>query len=191
MPREKDFDQASVLKKCTALFAANGYSATGIQEIVNTTGINRSSLYSTFKGKEELFLSCLKNVMQEESALLEDLEKKGHSATKLIDAYILLVIKDKPGYHLLKFANAEFKLLNKKTQTVLNNHYQWRFNFFERLLQHAQKADKLTKKIEVKDMVALLELMVQGIQNLSPLALADKSYKKSILQFSAMIHKKK
>lgn len=191
MPREKDFDQQMVVKKCINLFANKGYSATGIQEIVEATNINRSSLYSTFKGKDELFLTCLKKVMLDEVTILEALQKKGHSATKLLDAYLELVIKDKPGFHLLKYANAEFNLLNKKTQALVNIHYQWKYTFFEGIIKLAQKDDKLTKKIDAKDMVGLLELIVQGIQNVAPLANAEKIYKKSVLQFSTLIKKKK
>ncbi len=191
MPREKDFDQVQVIKVCTTLFAKNGYSATGIQEIVDTTGINRSSLYATFKGKDELFLTCLTKVLLEEKNSLLELEKKGTSAIKLLDVYLADMIKDKTSSHLLKFANAEFKLLNKKTQTSLNTHYQWKYSFFLNTLQAGQKAGKLSKKIDAKDMVALLEMMVQGVQNLSPLANADKLYKNSLAQFSTLIQKKK
>lgn len=191
MPREKDFDQETVVKKCISLFANKGYSATGIQEIVDATGINRSSLYSTFKGKDELFLTCLKKVMQEEVTTLEAMHKKNTSAIKFLDAYLEMVTKDQPAYHLLKYANAEFKLLNRKTQAVVNIHYSWKHAFFTEILKSAQKDGKLTKKIDAKDMVGLLELIVQGIQNISPLANADKVYKKSVAQFSTLIQKKK
>ncbi len=191
MPREKDFDQATVVKKCIDLFASHGYSATGIQEIVQKTGINRSSLYSTFKGKDELFLTCIRKVMLDEVGQLEGMQKKGMSAIKIVDAYLSMVTKDQPAFHLLKFASAEFKLLDRKTQTAVNAHYQWKYAFFEVIFKHAQKSGKLSKKIEAKDMVALLEMMVQGIQNMSPLANADKTYKKSLPEFSRLIQKKK
>ena len=191
MPREKDFDQQTVIKKCINLFANNGYSATGIQEIVDATGINRSSLYSTFKGKDELFLTCLKKVMGEEVASLESVHKKNTSGIKFLDAYLEMVSKDQPTYHLFKYANAEFKLLNKKTQNAVNAHYSWKHSFIAEILKSAQKDGKLTKKIDSKDMVSLLELIVQGLQNISPLANADKVYKKSVAQFSTLIQKKK
>lgn len=191
MPRDKDFDQQTVVKKCINLFASKGYSATGIQEIVEITGINRSSLYSTFKGKDELFLTCLKKVMLEEVIALEAMQKKDISAIKLLTAYLKMVIKDKPAYHLLKYANVEFKLLDKKTQSALNVHYQWKYAFFEYIIESGQKAGKFTQKIDSKNMVALLELMVQGTQTISLLVNADKIYKKSVLPFLKLIRKKK
>jgi TetR/AcrR family transcriptional repressor of nem operon len=191
MPREKDFKQADVLKKCSHLFASHGYSATGIQQIVDTTGINRSSLYATFKGKDALFLTCLQQAMAEDVAVLEGFVKKEMSAVKLTEAYLQVVVKDLPNYHLLKFANAEFKLLNKKTQSILNAHYAWKFSFFEGIFKTAQKSGKLTKKISASDLAALLELVVQGVQLVSPLTGSDKVYKQAALRFTELIQKKK
>jgi TetR/AcrR family transcriptional repressor of nem operon len=190
MPREKDFNQNDVVKKCTQLFAKNGYSATGIQEIVDATGINRSSLYATFKGKDELFLSCIDKAAKEEMALLSALQKKG-VGLKFIDSYLLATTKDQPVFHLFKFANAEFKLLNRKTQNFINTHYRWKFNFLLDLIQQGQKSGKITKKTQAKDIVALMELVIQGIQNLSPSADSEKVYKKSVLVFSSLFKKKK
>ena len=191
MPREKDFDQATVIKKCTALFAASGYSATGIQEIVNASGINRSSLYATFKGKDELFLHCLQKAMLEDAAALEGLGKKGYATSKIMEEYLDMIVKDKPVYHLFKFAHAEFKLLNKKTQAALNAHSQWKNKFFEQHISSAQKSGKLSAKISAKETAGLLEVLVQGIQNVSPLANADKLYKKPAMQLVKLLQKKK
>ena len=191
MAREKVFNQDTVVKKCIDLFAKNGYGSTGIQEIVNTTGINRSSLYATFKGKEELFFTCIKKVIQDDIAAMEVLFKKNKSPVKFLNAYLGIVTKEKPAYHLLKHANAEFLLLNKKTQSAINTHYQWKIVFIGSILNHGQKIGKFTKKIESKDITAILELIVHSIALISPLANSEKMYKKSITQFSMLIQKKK
>ncbi len=190
MPREKDFNQSTVIKKCTFLFANNGYSATGIQEIVESTGINRSSLYSTFKGKDELFLTCLDVASKEEISALNEMNKK-FTGLKFVDSYLVSAIKSQTQSHLFKFASAEFKLLNKKTQSFVNAHYRWRYHFLLSIVQEGQKTEKISKKLEAKDIVVMLELITQGIQNLSSLADAEKLYKKSVLRFSSLIKKKK
>jgi TetR/AcrR family transcriptional regulator, transcriptional repressor for nem operon len=190
MPREKDFDQNEVVRKCTLLFSKNGYSATGIQEIVDATKINRSSLYATFKGKDELFLSCLDKAAKDEIALLTGLQKKSEGL-KFLDGYLLAVTKDPSFLHLFKFATAEFKLLNRKTQNYINKHYQWKYQFLLKMIQGAQKSGKISGKTNAKDIVALMEMIIMGIQNLSPTADGTRLYKKSALQFSSLIKKKK
>ncbi len=60
MPRVKLFDRDDVLNKAKDLFWQKGYHATSMQDIVDTLGISRSSLYDTFGGKKQLFAESLK-----------------------------------------------------------------------------------------------------------------------------------
>ncbi|WP_298474009.1 TetR/AcrR family transcriptional regulator [uncultured Maribacter sp.] len=55
MPRVKLFDEKEVLIKAMHLFWKQGYAATSVQDLVNSLGINRASLYDTFGDKEKLF----------------------------------------------------------------------------------------------------------------------------------------
>ena len=55
MPRTKAFDKQQVLGKAVDLFWRQGYHATSMQNLVDTLGINRASLYDTFGGKRDLF----------------------------------------------------------------------------------------------------------------------------------------
>lgn len=55
----KQFDPDEVLDRAMAVFWERGYEATSIQDVVETTGINRGSLYATFSDKKQLFLAVL------------------------------------------------------------------------------------------------------------------------------------
>jgi TetR/AcrR family transcriptional regulator, transcriptional repressor for nem operon len=55
MPRPKEFDVEATLDRAVELFRSKGYSATSVQDLVDTLGINRASIYDTFGSKEELF----------------------------------------------------------------------------------------------------------------------------------------
>jgi len=59
MPRGKAFDRDEVLMKAMTVFRDKGYAATSMQELVRGMGINRFSLYETFKSKHELFVQAL------------------------------------------------------------------------------------------------------------------------------------
>jgi TetR/AcrR family transcriptional repressor of nem operon len=60
MPWEKQFDVDEVLDKAMRAFWGRGYEATSMQDLVDVTGINRGSLYATYRDKHELFLSALR-----------------------------------------------------------------------------------------------------------------------------------
>jgi AcrR family transcriptional regulator len=61
----KHFDQAAVLGTAVHLFWRQGLATTGIQDLVDATGVNRSSLYATFGGKRELYLAALDRYLDE------------------------------------------------------------------------------------------------------------------------------
>ncbi|MDQ1006383.1 TetR/AcrR family transcriptional repressor of nem operon [Streptomyces sp. V4I23] len=65
MPDIKHFDPEAALEAAMRLFWRQGVAATGVQDVVNATGLNRSSLYATFGGKQDLYLAALRRYMQQ------------------------------------------------------------------------------------------------------------------------------
>ena len=60
MPWERQFDANEVLDKAMQAFWSRGYEATSMQALVETTGVNRASLYATYGDKHALFLAALR-----------------------------------------------------------------------------------------------------------------------------------
>ena len=60
MANVKHFDPDAVLATVERLFWERGVASTGIADVVAATGINRSSLYATFGGKQELYVAALR-----------------------------------------------------------------------------------------------------------------------------------
>ena len=58
--RPKEFNRNSALEKCIVLFWKEGYNGTGIQKIVDTTMVNRYSLYNEFENKDGILIASLK-----------------------------------------------------------------------------------------------------------------------------------
>jgi TetR/AcrR family transcriptional repressor of nem operon len=59
MARHKEFNQQQALEKAMETFWRYGYEGTSIQDLVETMGINRGSLYDTFGDKRSLFLAAI------------------------------------------------------------------------------------------------------------------------------------
>jgi TetR/AcrR family transcriptional repressor of nem operon len=66
MARPKAFDPEDILERATALFWRKGYEATSVADLVEALGINRGSLYGTFKDKRALFLAALERYDERE-----------------------------------------------------------------------------------------------------------------------------
>jgi TetR/AcrR family transcriptional repressor of nem operon len=59
MARPKAFDTDAALVRAMELFWEQGYAATSMEQLVNTMGISRQSLYDTFGDKHRLFLAAM------------------------------------------------------------------------------------------------------------------------------------
>lgn len=60
MPRPRGFDPDRVVDAAMVAFWDRGYAATSAQDLVDSTGLGRGSLYNAFTGKHELFLEALR-----------------------------------------------------------------------------------------------------------------------------------
>jgi TetR/AcrR family transcriptional repressor of nem operon len=55
MPRPREFDEERVIGAALETFWAKGYAATSAQDLVDSTGLGRGSLYNAFKSKHDLY----------------------------------------------------------------------------------------------------------------------------------------
>ncbi|GAA2214136.1 TetR/AcrR family transcriptional regulator [Nonomuraea monospora] len=67
MPDVKHFDPDVTLDQVVNLFWQRGADTTGIADIVQTTGLSRSSLYATYGGKAQLHAAALDRYLQRQS----------------------------------------------------------------------------------------------------------------------------
>jgi TetR/AcrR family transcriptional repressor of nem operon len=84
MPRTKEFDPDAVLDRVMRQFWENGYERTSVQDLVDATGLSRSSLYETFGSKHDLYLAALDRYRDRETKELVDRLEDGKSPLKCI-----------------------------------------------------------------------------------------------------------
>jgi TetR/AcrR family transcriptional repressor of nem operon len=59
MPRPREFDVDTALERAMQVFWAKGYESTSLDDLCEATGVGRSSLYSAFSDKRDLYLRAL------------------------------------------------------------------------------------------------------------------------------------
>ncbi|MEU8148885.1 helix-turn-helix domain-containing protein [Nonomuraea sp. NPDC048901] len=67
MPDIKHFDPDATLDQVVNLFWQRGTDSTGIADVVQATGLSRSSLYATFGGKAQLQAAALDRYLERQS----------------------------------------------------------------------------------------------------------------------------
>ena len=68
MARPRSFDTDDVLDRAMRVFWAQGYAGASIQDLVDATGLSRSSLYNAFDDKMGLYVSALDRYRRRDGA---------------------------------------------------------------------------------------------------------------------------
>ncbi len=90
MARTKDFDENEVLAKAIQLFWYKGYNGTSMQDLVDSLGISRSSLYDTYTDKHTLFLKALESYQLAGAAKIQQIIDQGVSAKDTVKQLLQL-----------------------------------------------------------------------------------------------------
>ena len=91
MARKVEFDIDKALHKAMKLFWLKGYVSTSMQDLVDTLGVNRFSLYNTFGDKRALFIKSLQHYRETVLAFLIKPLSEDKPAKQRVDDYLLLM----------------------------------------------------------------------------------------------------
>jgi TetR/AcrR family transcriptional regulator, transcriptional repressor for nem operon len=92
MARNKEFIKEKALEGAMNTFWKKGYHDTSMQDLVDSMGINRASLYDTFGDKHQLYLQSLESYREiNKCALLQVVENEIISSEKIKKVLTYLV----------------------------------------------------------------------------------------------------
>ncbi len=92
--RPRLFDEDAVLDELTELFWRKGYSQTSMADLVEASGVHKSSLYSTFGTKEELFAKILRRYFAGRMDMMSALVDRAGPGVDGIHAFLELLRSD-------------------------------------------------------------------------------------------------
>ena len=183
MPREKVFDQETILKDATDLFWKNGYHKTSIQDIVDTLGVNRSNLYENYKDKEGLFHKCLclyrNNI---ESMVVNIFKAKKTVKSGFITLFDTIVTNmtdnDNKGCLITNTYSELLPTKNKETEKLLEETRTFWTTTINNQLQKAQKNKELKPQLNISKVTegiytSIIGVSILGKTNTSKAALAN------------------
>ena len=73
MPRPLEFDRDVALETAMQVFWAKGYEATSLQDLIDATGLSKSSFYQSFESKQELFQRCIRRYADQ---VVDDMQRQ-------------------------------------------------------------------------------------------------------------------
>ncbi|SEK41297.1 transcriptional regulator, TetR family [Aquimarina amphilecti] len=98
MPKVETFDRIDVLQKATEIFHKKGYNGTSMQDLVDVTHLNRSSIYNSFGSKLGIFMQVLSFYQNAGNKKMGTEIVKTHNASDTLQSifewYLNDIIKD-------------------------------------------------------------------------------------------------
>ncbi|MFG2601438.1 TetR/AcrR family transcriptional regulator [Streptomyces sp. NPDC048462] len=169
----KHFDPDATLEAVVRLFWKQGVAATGVQDIVNATGLNRSSLYSTYGGKQQLYLAALNRYVAARSQpVFRQLAEDRRGLPAVADFFRSLISARTSGEHarwgcLVSNAHAGAESGDLDVRAVLDRHHQGLCAALRSALEAARRDGQLAPSVDPVSAADLLALLAYGVNTRS------------------------
>ncbi|SFI86871.1 transcriptional regulator, TetR family [Paenibacillus sp. UNC496MF] len=107
MARNKTFNIDDAIEKAMRVFREKGYEGASMQDLVDATGLSRSSIYETFGSKKDLYLVALDRYGDQAQDLTGILYGKGTAKELLLAFFDRLIAHNMPQSCLMVSASLE------------------------------------------------------------------------------------
>ncbi|GAA3606167.1 TetR/AcrR family transcriptional regulator [Nonomuraea rosea] len=168
MPDVKHFDPDAVLDQVVRLFWERGAEVTGIAEVVQATGLSRSSLYATYGGKGQLQAAALARYLQRQSRpVFDELAADTRGLPAIAGFFERLVAARCTGEHarwgcLITNTHAT-GVQDPEVRRVLDAHHDALCAAMHTVLQAARAHDQLRPGVDVEAAAQTLALLAYGV----------------------------
>ena len=169
MPKTKQFDETEVLQKAKEVFSTKGYNGTSMDDLVQATGLSRSSIYDTFGDKHGLFLKSLDLYRCMQQSGLAQQCAKSNSPKKNIRAVFDYTIKeilndtDRKGC-LLVNVSMELSAVDKEVAALSLTNMEELEKIFSSLVKEGQPKGEISKKFNAKALGRHLYSSLMGLR---------------------------
>lgn len=169
--RIKEFDPEKVTDSAMDVFWHKGFSATSVQDLVEATGLSRSSLYSTFKNKEELYQQALYRYQLKTQTNIDLLSSTG-SVKKIISQLLSQIIEDEVTdiqHRGCLIANASLELAghDERTAQTVKYNFERLKKALETLIIRGQQSGEITMHSSPHALALFFVNTIQGMRVLS------------------------
>jgi TetR/AcrR family transcriptional repressor of nem operon len=178
MPDVKHFDVDAVLDDVVRLFWRRGWSATGVQSLVNATRVSRSSLYATFGSKNDLYVAALRSYIERYSTPAFARLASSAAGLPAIEEFFSALIRQRcagryAGWGcMVTNAHAGPECADPQVREVLDLHHRQLREALRSALATASTRGQLSEPVDLDAAAGVLAVLAYGV-NLRSRAGAD------------------
>ncbi|AZD06311.1 Transcriptional regulator, AcrR family [Pseudomonas chlororaphis] len=169
--RAKEFEPDEVADSAMQVFWQRGYAATSIQDLVEGTGLSRSSLYNAFESKNGLYQQALRRYHQLTQANV-DLLSQSEPATALVRQLLMRIVEDEMGDPrqrgcLVANATLELAAQDPAVAALVSQNFLRLENALEQLLTRGQQEGTLAPDKKPRALARFIVNTIQGMRIVS------------------------
>lgn len=168
MPKSILFDRDKVINDVMDLFWQKGYNGTSMQDLVDVTGLNRSSIYNTFGDKFNLFEEALKHYQQNQNDMLRSAFADAKSPKEAIISLFEGISEDiKKGNHkgcFITSCTSELSAEQPAVKDFLVENKDRVVASFAALIEGAQQLGEISYSKDPKTLALYLFSSLQGLR---------------------------
>jgi AcrR family transcriptional regulator len=140
--------QRRLVLVATKLFAARGYEATSVQQIVEAAGVTKGALYHHFTSKDDLLYEVYHHVLAEQTRRLEEIANGPGDAAQRLAAVVGDVIQTSAANldQLIVFFRSMHLLPDEQQQTVRAERRRYHLRV-RRLVEEGQRSGVFTADV--------------------------------------------
>ncbi|MGZ3874528.1 MAG: TetR/AcrR family transcriptional regulator [Mucilaginibacter sp.] len=191
MARTKDFDENEVLSKAIQLFWYKGYNGTSMQDLVDSLGISRSSLYDTYTDKHTLFVKALESYQNAGAAKIQEIIQHDGSAKETVKKLLTFVSNELLGDKQQKgcfMLNAEVEVAPHDAEVnamVCRNDKQLEEAFYQ-VIKKGKESGEIKNPQDALALARFLFNTVKGMR-VTAKSTTDKDVFDDIIQLSVSV----
>jgi TetR/AcrR family transcriptional regulator, transcriptional repressor for nem operon len=169
MARPKEFEEVDVLEKAMYLFWQKGYYQASIQDLVDTMGINRASLYGAFADKHNLYMKALERYRQQDVSEILLLFNRNLPAKQFFEALfdnVIVGLTDDPDRKGCFITNATLEMLpdDQEVQALVSTNISFLQEIFIEILNNSLEVNELNNKILPVETANFLISQIYGLR---------------------------
>lgn len=181
MARTKAFNQTEVLQKIQELFLSKGFNGTSVDDLVNASGLSRSSLYDTFGDKEHLFAETLLMYRKGNTQTMIEEIQNSTDIKKTVGGILDFILKDshtkkKLGCMMVNTA-IELAPHQKKISKLIDEEMRLLQKTLACVIRKEQSQNRVSKKQSADALAAMVITCINGLRVAEKWGAEDKMFK--------------
>lgn len=182
MARTKEFDKEAILDKAVDLFWFKGYNGSSMQDVVDTLGLSRSSLYDTFGDKRQLYLAALERYRIQAAGGLIDMVNNSKNTVRSLEKIFDMLVNNSFNDRLPRgcfMVNSAVELAphDRDIDKIVRDNMLDIENAFFQLLKKGQDSGEVSKDADARALARFFFNSISGLRVAAKSGVEKKVYK--------------